>query len=249
MPTQRSEGGFDRQSLENFRALQEEMLSLSREYGRARQEAWAQETAALRETWNDFSDEWQGSLQEMAALAEAKFADITARGEAAGETLSLSLKGALAETSGEVEDWSARFLADLDRVSTAWSGLFGGRGGGDDWAGFLAPVIGGLFHQGGVVAAHQGLVVSPDATSGEEQLILAQSGEGILPRESMARLGEPNFEALRSGRFALAPAAAPRYDITIQVQSLESGAAALDWDRLVQRHILPALERTAGRGW
>ena len=49
--------------------------------------------------------------------------------------------------------------------------------------------------------AHQGMVISPGALMGDEQLIMAQAGEGILPRESMARLGEKNFEALRTGRF------------------------------------------------
>jgi hypothetical protein len=102
-----------------------------------------------------------------------------------------------------------------------------------------------------MVTAHQGLVVSPGAIQGDEQLILAQSGEGILPREAMTTLGEKNFEALRTGRFELSPGGAgPRYDITIQVQSLDAaGVAGLDWDRLVQRHLLPALQKEADRRW
>ena len=96
-----------------------------------------------------------------------------------------------------------------------------------------------------------GLAVSSGAWSSEEQLILAQSGEGILPRESMARLGGQNFEALRTGQFELArPAAGPKLDVTIQVQSLDAtGVSRVDWDRLVQRHILPMLQKEAERRW
>ena len=66
----------------------------------------------------------------------------------------------------------------------------------------------------------------------------------------MARLGEKNFEALRTGRFDPPGAAAPRYDVTIQVQTLDaSGVAGLDWDRVVQRHLLPALRQEADRRW
>ena len=86
---------------------------------------------------------------------------------------------------------------------------------------------------------------------GDEQLILAQSGEGILPRDAMARLGEDNFEALRRGRFELTPRSeAPRQNITIQVQSLDAaGVAGLDWGKLVQRHLLPLLQKDMERRW
>ena len=99
--------------------------------------------------------------------------------------------------------------------------------------------------------AHQGMVISPGTLMGDEQLIMAQAGEGVLPRESMARLGEKNFEALRTGRFEPSGGqAAPRYDVTIQVQTLDaSGVAGLDWDRLVQRHLAPALRQEADRRW
>jgi hypothetical protein len=95
------------------------------------------------------------------------------------------------------------------------------------------------------------MVISPGTLMGDEQLIMAQAGEGVLPRESMARLGEKNFEALRTGRFEPSGAkAAPRYDVTIQVQTLDaSGVAGLDWDRLVQRHLVPALRQEADRRW
>jgi len=38
--------------------------------------------------------------------------------------------------------------------------------------------------------------------------------------------------------------------VTIQVQTLDaSGVAGLDWDRLVQRHLVPALRQEADRRW
>jgi hypothetical protein len=136
----------------------------------------------------------------------------------------------------------------------SWTGIFGGSGSsGGDWLSWLGGGLGfgGLFHQGGIVSAHQGITVSPGAWDSEEQLILAQSGEGILPRESMARLGPENFEVLRSGRFERTrPDAGPRLNVTIQVQSLDAtGVNRVDWDRLVQRHILPLLQKEADRRW
>jgi len=86
---------------------------------------------------------------------------------------------------------------------------------------------------------------------GDEQLVMAQTGEGILPRQSMARLGEKNFEALRRGQFEVSSGrAGPSYDITIQVQALDAaGVQGLDWSRLVQRHIIPQLEKEGERSW
>jgi hypothetical protein len=67
----------------------------------------------------------------------------------------------------------------------------------------------------------------------------------------MVALGEENFEALRQGRFGMqASPGSATPGITIQVQALDTGGvAALDWDRLVQRHILPALRQEAERRW
>jgi hypothetical protein len=111
--------------------------------------------------------------------------------------------------------------------------------------------FGGIFHQGGILEAHNGLVLSPETLLDDERLIKAQTGEGILPREAMVQLGEENFEALRSGRFQVSQGnAAPRYDVTIQVQSLDAaGVAGMDWGKVVQRHLLPALERELNRRW
>ncbi len=250
MPRNSNRSGFSRQELEEFRAGQEEMLNLSREYSRGRLSAWNDEMQRMQESWAAFSQGWQGSLEEMSGAAQARFEDLAARGEATGSLLSQSWRKALGEISGAVEDWEKDFLRALEKVGQAWSGIFGGAGG-DGWLSWLGLGFGGLFHQGGIISAHQGMAVSPGVWGSEEQLILAQAGEGVLPRESMARLGEKNFEALRSGRFdQFSSGAAPRYDITIQVQSLDAaGVNRLDWDRLVQRHILPLLEKEAGRRW
>jgi hypothetical protein len=238
-------------SLENFRTLQEEMLNLLREYGQARLSAWAEEVRSLGDTWAAFSQEWQGSLEEMAALAALKFQEISAQGEAAGSLVSQSWQRSFTDLSAAVDGWGEHLLEVIAKVAAAWGDVPGGGGGGlAAWLG-TALDLGGWFHQGGIVAAHQGLVLSPGTIIGDEQLVLAQAGEGILPRESMARLGEKNFEALRSGQFDLAQEEAPgRYGITIQVQSLDAaGVAALNWDRVVRRHLLPALQKEGSRRW
>jgi hypothetical protein len=253
MPQDRDKTGFTTKELADFRAGQAEMLNLSQEYSRARLAAWNDEMQQMQESWAAFSRDWQGSLDEMSGLAQARFSDLAAQGEATGSSLSQSLRKALGDISGDLEDWSSNFLRTLEKVGQSWLGFFGGSGDGGGLFSFLTGglTFGGLFHQGGIVSAHEGLAVSPGAWGSEEQLILAQAGEGILPRETMARIGEKNFEALRSGQFDLSsPGAAPRYDISIQVQSLDAGGVnRLDWDRLVQRHILPLLQKDADRRW
>ncbi len=244
--------GWGRQDAEDFRALQEEMLQLSREYSQARLAVWVEEAGSLQDNWAAFSRDWQHSLDEMAARAVDKFAEITSQGEAAGSLLSQSFRGSFQEISGDAQDWGENLLKMMERVAQAWAKTFAGGESGEDWS-FLfggSLDLGGWFHQGGIVEAHQGMVVSPETLQADEQLVLAQTGEGILPRESMARLGEKNFEALRTGRFDMNAGAGTRYDITIQVQSLDAqGVAGLDWDRLVQRHILPALQKDLGQRW
>lgn len=252
MPRDKSTG-FNRQELEAFRAQQEEMLNLSREYGRGRVAAWTGEVQQMQESWAAFSREWQSSLEEMSGLAQAGFDDLAARGEATGNLLSQSLRKSLGEISGDLEDWVDNFLRHLEKVGQSWQGIFGGSGDGGGWLSWLGGSLGfgGIFHQGGIVSAHQGMAVSPGTWGSEEQLILAQSGEGILPRESMASLGAQNFEALRSGRFErVRQEGGPRLDVTIQVQSLDAGGVnRVDWDRLVQRHILPLLQKEADHRW
>ncbi len=256
MPKRSASGGSVQSQLAEFRAVQEEMLNLSREYGQERLAVWAEEVRSLKESWDNFSQEWQGSFADMTSLAINKFGEISAQGEAAAGLISQSWDQTLTGLSTQVDDWGEHFLQTLQKVASAWMGSIGGGSGGGSgsgWAGLLGEVLnfGGLFHQGGMVTAHQGMVVAPETLLGDEQLILAQAGEGILPRDSMSRLGEANFEALRSGRFELTPGGgAPRYDINIQVQSLDAaGVAGLDWDRLVQRHLMPLLQKETDRRW
>jgi hypothetical protein len=253
MAKSKDSGGSGAREAADYRALQEELLSLSREYSRERLAAWNEEIRGLQEGWNGFAQGWQGSLGEMSALALHQFGEIAAQGEAAAHLLSRTWEQALTGLSGQVDDWGENFLKTLQKVASAWMGSLGGGSGGGGWLGLVGEVLdfGGLFHQGGVVAAHQGMVVSPGALMGDEQLILAQSGEGVLPREAMARLGEENFEALRTGRFELNRAGGtPAANITIQVQSLDAaGVAALDWDRVVQRHLLPVLQKEMAGRW
>jgi hypothetical protein len=252
MPGDNTTGGMSKQNLEDFRSLQAEMLRLSQEYSQARLAVWAEETRSLSENWDSFSREWQGTVEQMTALAGTKFDELAALGEAAGSRLAQSWEQNLTDLSGQVDDWGEHFLEVLAKVAESWAGAMGG-GNTGGWSSFLSAALGfgGWFHQGGLVTAHQGLVIAPETLLGDEQLVVAQAGEGILPRESMARLGEQNFEALRSGRFAVGPGGAgSRYEITIQVQSLDAaGVAGLDWDRLVQRHLLPALQKEAAQRW
>jgi hypothetical protein len=253
MTTSRAKSNTTQRKLEDYRAYQEEMLKISREYSQARLAVWTDETRALHDTWSSFAQEWQGNLEQMTALAGSKFDEMAARGEASAGLLAQSWQKNLTDVSGAVEQWGANFLQTLGQVAAAWGSAMGSGGGGQaGWSSLLGGGLGfgGWFHQGGIVEAHQGMVISPGALMGDDQLIMAQAGEGILPRESMARLGEKNFEALRTGQFDAGGRAAPRYDVTIQVQTLDaSGVAGLDWDRVVQRHLAPALRQEAARRW
>ncbi len=257
MPKKTSSGSSFQQELTDFRALQDEMLNLSQEYSQKRLAVWTDEVRSLKESWDGFSQEWQGSFGEMSGMAQNKFQEMAADGQAAAGLVSQSWDQALTGLTAQVDDWGENFLKTIQKVATAWMGSIGGGSGGGGSAGGLLGLVGevldfgGLFHQGGVVTAHQGMVVSPETLLGDEQLILAQTGEGILPRDAMARLGENNFEALRTGRFDLTQGGgSPRYDITIQVQSLDAaGVAGLDWDRVAQRHLLPVLQQEMGRRW
>ena len=254
MATTKVKSSTNQKKLDDYRAYQEELLSLSRQYSQARLAVWVTETQALHDTWNGFSQDWQANLEQMTALAGSKFEEMAARGEASAGLLAQSWQKNLSDISGSVTEWGANFLQTLSQVATAWGGTLGsGSGSQGSWSSLLGGALdfGGIFHQGGIVEAHQGMVISPGTLMGNEQLIMAQKGEGVLPRESMGRLGEKNFEALRTGRFDLnSGKAAPRFDVTIQVQTLDTaGVAGLDWDRVVQRHLVPALRQETDRRW
>ncbi len=253
MAASRVKSSANQRKLEDYRAYQEELLKISREYSQARLAVWTDETRALHDTWNSFAQEWQSSMEQMTALTGSKFDEMAARGEASAGLVAQSWQKNLSDVSGAVSQWGANFLQTLGQVATAWASALGSGGSSQGWSSLLGGVldIGGIFHQGGVVLAHQGMVISPGTLMGDEQLIMAQAGEGVLPRESMARLGEKNFEALRTGRFETSGGrAAPRYDVTIRVQALDAaGVAGLDWDRVVQRHLVPALRQEADRRW
>ncbi len=253
MPQKTTSGSSFQRELTDFRALQEEMLNLSQEYSQKRLAVWTDETRSLKESWDGFSQEWQGSLDAMTTQATTQFQELAANGQAAANQIGQTWDSTLTNLSAGVDNWGENFLKTIQQVATAWMGSIGGGSSAGGLLGLVGDVLdfGGLFHQGGVVTAHQGMVVSPETLLGDEQLILAQTGEGILPRDAMSRLGESNFEALRTGRFDLTQGGgSPRYDITIQVQSLDAaGVAGLDWDRVAQRHLLPILQQEMGRRW
>jgi hypothetical protein len=244
----------NQKKLQDYRAYQEELLSFSEQYSLARLAVWAQEAQALQDSWNGLSQDWQSNLDQMAAVSENQFAEMAAQGEAAANLMGQSWQQNLTAASGSVDQWGENFLNTLAKVAGAWGTTAGPQGAaGGSPLSLLGGVLdfSGIFHDGGVVEAHQGMVISPGTLMADEQLILAQKGEGVLPRESMARLGEKNFETLRTGKFDLSGGkTAPAFNVTIQVQALDaSGVAGLNWDRVVQRHLMPALRQEADRRW
>jgi len=253
VPKESSKGGGRDRELADFRAQQQEMSAISQEYSQVRLATWSREMEGMAAAWENFQQDWQGTLEQMGGAASSRFAEISARGEAAGSALAQSWRQALADISGEVDTFGDHLLSTLDQVGQGLQLTLGGGGSGSDWSSWLGLGFdfGGIFHQGGVVEAHRGLAVAPETLLGDERLVKVQTGEGILPREAMVRLGEENFEALRSGRFQTGSGGAPpRYDITIQVQSLDAASVAgLDWEQVVQRHLLPALERERDSRW
>lgn len=254
--TKTSSSSTYHKKVQDYRAYQEELLNLSQHYSQARLSVWAQEAQALHESWSNLAQDWHSNLDQMAAAAGSEFTAMAAQGQAAANLMGQSWQENLTAVSGSVDQWGENFLNTLSRVAGAWSataGSFGAGGGGGSALSLLGGVLdfGGIFHEGGIVEAHQGMVISPGTLMADEQLILAQKGEGVLPRESMARLGEKNFEALRTGNFDSGGGkTASGLNVTIQVQALDaSGVAGLNWDRVVQRHLLPALRQEAGRRW
>jgi hypothetical protein len=243
------------QRLANYRSYQQEMTTISQEYSQVRQANWSQEMEGMAAAWRGFQQDWQGTLEQMAGSALAKFDEISAKGMEAGNLLTQGWREFLSELSTEVDAFGESLMRTLDQAGAgSQTALVGGTGGvGGDLISWVSAGLGfgGIFHEGGILEAHSGLAVSPESLLADERLVKVQTGEGILPRESMAQLGEDNFEALRSGRFQMNQgSASPRFDITIQVQSLDAASVAgMDWSKVVQRHLLPALERETSRRW
>jgi hypothetical protein len=252
--TSSSNNNYD-QELADYRALQQEMTAVNREYSQTRQADWSQEMAGMAAAWNGFQQDWQGTLEQMAGSAFAKFDEISAQGISSGNLLAQGWREALAEITTEVDAFGEHLMQTLDQAGRGSQMLVGGGAGGsaNDLLSYVGMGLGfgGIFHQGGILEAHTGMAVSPESLLADERLIKVQTGEGILPRDAMVQLGEENFEALRSGRFQVNQGnASPSYDITIQVQSLDaSSVAGMDWGKVVQRHLLPALEREMNRRW
>jgi hypothetical protein len=255
MPTSNSSGNTYDQELADYRALQQEMTAVNQEYSQERQGDWSREMAGMAAAWNGFQQDWQGTLEQMSGSALAKFDEISTQGSSSGNLLAQSWRQALAEITTEVDAFGEHLMQTLDLAGQGSQMLVGGGAGGsaNDLLSYVGAGLGfgGIFHQGGILEAHTGLAVSPESLLADERLIKVQTGEGILPRDTMAQLGEDNFEALRSGRFQMNQGgASPSYDITIQVQSLDAASVAgMDWGKVVQRHLLPALERETNRRW
>ena len=128
---------------------------------------------------------------------------------------------------GMVSEWSkmiARMVAEwaASEISQYFTGIpTGGSSGGGIFGGIydigssilggVGDFLGGLFHEGGMVAhsggyiperpmiAHSGMYIPP--IKSDERHIIAQTGEGILSRLGMAALGGPsNLSALNKGQ-------------------------------------------------
>lgn len=246
--------------LADWQALQEQLADMTEFYRQGRLDLWEAEGRHLQDLWQDWGRTWEDSLAGMAAAAEMRFDEIAGKAEAAGASVEQHFSQALQGVAQDLE-----YLEDrLTRTLGAAANLQGqGSSGSTPSSGSVSWVtdwLGGgwldfldWFHQGGIVKAHQGMVLEPEYLGGlpslgeDERLVIAQTGEGILPRESMARLGRETFEALRRGEFDTLQAPAtgsPTYNIALQVQALDADSlAGFNWERLVKRHILPALQR------
>lgn len=243
------------QELADYRTLQQEITAIGREASQARLADWTREMDGMAAAWHGFQQDWQGTLESMAGSAFAKFDEISAQGMAAGNLLAQSWRQALAEITIEVDAFGEHLMQTMNQAGQNLQLTSGGgsSSSGNDLLSWVSMGLGfgGIFHEGGILEAHNGLAVSPESLLADERLVKVQTGEGILPREAMVQLGEESFEALRSGRFQVTQGdSAPRYDITIQVQSLDTaGVAGMDWEKVVQRHLMPALERELTRRW
>lgn len=76
--------------------------------------------------------------------------------------------------------------------------------------------LGGLFHQGGIVKAHNGMSLAND-----EVPIIAQKGEGVISRRGMQALGSDNFSRINRGEGAGGSRVSISTPVIIQLMSAE----------------------------
>lgn len=103
----------------------------------------------------------------------------------------------------------------------------------------------GIFHQGGLITAHGGLLLGAD-----ERLVKAQVGEGILSRRAMAALGPEIFAQLNQGRLpAVAVAGGGETYITVNHAPtiyVHRDMSQADWNRQAKK-MTRALDRALSR--
>lgn len=121
-------------------------------------------------------------------------------------------------------------------------------------AAFILEATGWMpFHSGGIIA-HSGLIVGNQlarAHSGlalDERIIIGQTGEGILPRSTMSKLGRRRFEALRRGDIGAAGENQVVSVGDVHLHIYESQMNAQKADMLVRKYFIPALNRKLGCG-
>jgi hypothetical protein len=261
---------FATEGLKSFQEFQEQLTNLNEVYSQARIETWQEEIVKLERSWENMAQEWEDTLTWMEEVSGQKFNQIGVKSVVVGTMVSQSLHEVISRVSEDLDNLGDSFEETLRRTHEAWLaswgrdyGLAGGFGSNFiSWTGTMIEGTNGVpdwFHHGGVIRSHQGMVIPPtylnDMSStlkADERLVITQTGEGILPRDSMGRLGPESFEALRTGQFERIPIcnqpSAPHYQIQIKVQALDGeSVSAINWDRLMRRHIIPVLKNEQSR--
>ena len=102
------------------------MLNLSQEYSKKRLAVWTDETRSLKRSLESgLSEEWQDSLGEMSGMAQSRFQEMAADGQAAAGLVSQSWDQALTGLTTGVDN-RGEFLQTIQKVATAWMGSIGG---------------------------------------------------------------------------------------------------------------------------
>jgi hypothetical protein len=144
-------------------------------------------------------------------------------------------------------------VGGLNSFASGLSGAGGAGGAQQGVSSLLGGILdfGGWFHDGGIIRAHSGMVLGED-----ERVVVGQVEEGILPAPSMRRLGRRNFEALRTGDFGQVrlpggdarPTEARDMHVHVHVHALDpSSVSTLNWERIVEGKIAPALKKLKGQ--